>query len=88
MGARKMASPVSPLRAACGMALILLAIPLASCGFTPLYATPGVVSGLSAIDVEAPDGRIAYLMRERLDDAFARDRGVPAAYRLDRKSVV
>ena len=53
-----------------------------ACGFTPLYATPGVAPGLSAIDVEAPEGRTAYLLRERLDDAFARNRSMPAAFRL------
>ena len=53
------------------------------CGFTPLYATPGVSPGLAAIDVEAPEGRTAYLLRERLDDALARNRSTPAAFRLD-----
>jgi LPS-assembly lipoprotein len=54
-----------------------------ACGFTPLYATPGVSPGLAAIDVEAPEGRTAYLLRERLDDALARNRSMPAAFRLD-----
>jgi LPS-assembly lipoprotein len=57
-------------------------LPLAGCGFTPLYATPGVSSGLSTISVEAPDGRTAYLLRERLDDALGRQPNVPPAYRL------
>ena len=55
---------------------------LGGCGFTPLYATPGVSSGLSAISVEAPDGRTAYLLRERLDDSLGRNRSIPPAYRL------
>jgi LPS-assembly lipoprotein len=64
--------------------LAAFALPvLGGCGFTPLYGTPGVSPGLSAIEVQAPDGRTAYLLRERLDDAFARNRGAPAAYRLD-----
>jgi LPS-assembly lipoprotein len=55
---------------------------LISCGFTPLYATPGISSGLSAVSVEAPDGRTAYLLRERLDDSLGRDRRVQPEYRL------
>jgi LPS-assembly lipoprotein len=61
---------------------VLAALSLAGCGFTPLYATPGVSPGLAAIDIEAPDGRTAYLLRERLDDALGRNRGVPPTYKL------
>ncbi len=32
--------------------------------------------------VEAPDGRTAYLLRERLDDSLGRDRRIQPAYRL------
>jgi LPS-assembly lipoprotein len=65
-------------------ALVLLAAAaLGGCGFTPLYATPGVSSGLSSIKVNVPHGRTAFLLGEDLDDAFARDRDQPAAYRLD-----
>lgn len=59
-----------------------LAFSLSGCGFSPLYAERGVVSGLSAIEVEAPQTRTGYLLREELDDAFARDRSRPAEYRL------
>ena len=55
---------------------------LGGCGFTPLYASPGVVPGLSAIEVNAPQGRIAYLIREDLDDVLARDKTQPPAWRL------
>lgn len=55
---------------------------LAACGFTPLYASPGVVPGMSAIGVEVEHGRTAYLLREDLDDAFGRDARKPRAYRL------
>lgn len=68
---------------------LALAASLSGCGFTPLYATGGVSGGLSVIDivtpsgdVEAPDGRAAYLLREQLNDALARDMAEPAAYRL------
>jgi LPS-assembly lipoprotein len=56
---------------------------LSGCGFTPLYAQQGVVSGLAAIDVVAPEGRTGFLIRESLDDAFAKNRGAPAAYRMN-----
>lgn len=56
---------------------------LGGCGFTPLYATPGVSSGLATIDVNAPRGRLGYLLREDLDDALGRDKSAPPAYRLE-----
>lgn len=63
--------------------VILGALVLGACGFTPLYAVPGVSPGLSAIQVHAPQGRTAFLLAEDLDDAFARDRAVTPVYRLD-----
>lgn len=60
-----------------------LAPMLGGCGFTPLYASPTVASGLPAIQVVAPQGRVAYLLREDLDDALAHDKSAPAAWRLD-----
>lgn len=63
-------------------ALALVALSMTACGFTPLYATPGVSPGLAAIETIAPTGRAGYLLREQLDDVLARDPGVPAAYRL------
>jgi LPS-assembly lipoprotein len=62
--------------------LAAAAMLLSGCGFTPLYAQRGVVPGLAAIEVEAPQTRTGYLLREELDDAFGRDRSQPAAYRL------
>ena len=64
------------------IAVMLAAGSVAGCGFTPLYATPGVSPGLSSIEVIAPEGRVAYLLREDLDDALARDKGAPPAWRL------
>src|SRR6185436_11246578 len=61
----------------------LAAMALAGCGFTPLYATPGVSPGLSSIEVAAPKGRVGYLLREELDDALARDKAVAPNWRLD-----
>src|SRR5260370_42027424 len=64
------------LAAACG------SLALAGCGFTPLYAQPGVVSNLAAIDVMAPQGRTGFLLGQHLNDAFARNRGGPAKYAM------
>lgn len=61
----------------------VLAVGLAGCGFTPLYATPGVSPGLSAITVVVPEGRIGYLLREDLDDALAHDKAAAPQWRLD-----
>ena len=56
---------------------------LCGCGFTPLYATRGLSAGLSAIDVVAPQGRVAFFMRRDLDDALGRDRAATPQWRLD-----
>jgi LPS-assembly lipoprotein len=56
---------------------------LSGCGFTPLYAQTGVVSNLAAIDVVAPEGRTGFLIRQSLDDAFAKNRSAPATYRMN-----
>jgi LPS-assembly lipoprotein len=63
-------------------ALALASFALGGCGFTPLYATPGLSQGLSSIDVVAPDGRVAYLLREALDDDLARDKDATPGWRL------
>lgn len=55
---------------------------LQGCGFTPLYATPGASEGLSAIQVEVPDGRVPFLLRQELDDDLAHDRASRPKYRL------
>lgn len=62
--------------------MVCLPLALAGCGFTPLYAAPGVVSNLASIDVIAPQGRTGFLLRQHLDDAFARNRSGPAAYAM------
>ncbi len=57
------------------------------CGFTPLYATPGVSRGLSAVTIFAPEGRVAFLLREDLDDALAHDKSAAPQWRLDLTAV-
>lgn len=63
-------------------ALAGVALSTAACGFTPLYATPGVTPGLASIRTVAPDGRAGFLLREQLDDAFAHKGGAAPAYNL------
>jgi LPS-assembly lipoprotein len=60
----------------------VMALGLSGCGFTPLYGPQTVTKGLSAIEVVAPPGRAGYLLREKLDDAFARDVNVLPSHRL------
>ena len=64
------------------VAALTVTLALGGCGFTPLYAVPGVSPGLSSIEVKAPHGRTAFLIGEQLDDAFARDRSAPPVYQL------
>lgn len=59
------------------------ALVLCGCGLQPLYGDSGTTTALSHIQVEASGGRTAFLLREKLDDQLARDRGDPALYRLD-----
>jgi LPS-assembly lipoprotein len=56
---------------------------ISGCGFTPLYASPGVTKGLANIDVISPSGRVGFLLRQSLDDDLGHDKGAPAAYRLE-----
>jgi LPS-assembly lipoprotein len=75
-----MKSSMRPLLIAAVLAL--LAPALGGCGFTPLYAAPGVSPNLSSIEVARPDGRTGFLMGQFLDDDFAKDRSQAPAYRL------
>jgi LPS-assembly lipoprotein len=60
------------------------ALGLAGCGFQPLYAQKGVISGLAGVDVIAPQGRAGYLMREHLDDALGAGHGAGSpTYRMN-----
>lgn len=66
-------------------ALVLTAaLGLGGCaGFQPLYAQPEVVKNLAAIQVNAPAGRTGYLIRQHLDDTFAKDHEAKTAYTMD-----
>jgi LPS-assembly lipoprotein len=74
-------------------ALALLATPLAGCGFEPLYATPGMVPSLSAVDVvvdkvrdprnvDALQNRIHFLLGEQLNDELGHKANSPVRYQL------
>jgi LPS-assembly lipoprotein len=56
---------------------------LAGCGFTPLYATPGVTPNLSAIEVITPQGRTGHLLAEDLTDELGLNRAETVRYRLN-----
>ena len=71
-----MARPISALAAA------LMLVGLCGCGFTPLYATPGVSSGLGAVEVVTPEGRTGHLLGETLKDDLASGRTETPRYRL------
>jgi LPS-assembly lipoprotein len=68
--------------AAVAACLALTSVGLGGCGFTPLYAAPGVTSKLASIEVLAPEGRTGFLLHQHLEDAFATHRGAPAAYAM------
>ena len=64
--------------------LIAATLALGGCaGFQPLYARPEVMKGLTSIAVRAPGGRTGYLMRQHLDDAFAKNHDAAPSYTMD-----
>lgn len=70
----------TPLRL---LAVAVCAAPLAGCGFTPLYATPGITGGLAGVEVDPPaHSRTGYLLRQQLDEQLGRDVSVAPTYRL------
>jgi LPS-assembly lipoprotein len=78
MAARSM---LKGIVAACVLGLAAPA--LAGCaGFTPVYARPATVAGMSRIKVETPNTRTGFLLRQDLQDVLAWDRNAPPAYRL------
>jgi LPS-assembly lipoprotein len=67
--------------AALGLAAALPA--LSACGFTPLYAQPGVTPAMAAIRVVTPDGRTGHLISEDLQDDLAVGQKRDALYQLN-----
>lgn len=75
-------TPRPPSLAVAAAALALAG--LGGCGFTPLYATPGMNGGLSHIEVVAPpQDRVGFLLSEHLNDDFGHEVGAPPRYRLE-----
>jgi LPS-assembly lipoprotein len=66
-----------------GAAAVVGLAALGGCGFTPLYARPGVAGGITHIEVIAPKGREGYLLRQNLDDDFGHAQGEAPVYRLE-----
>jgi LPS-assembly lipoprotein len=65
------------------LAALAAGVALAGCaGFQPLYAQGEVVRNLAAIRVDAPEGRTGYLLRQHLDDAFAKDHSAAPRYAM------
>ena len=65
------------------VALTLATAPLGGCGFTPLYATPGVTGGLAGIAVDPPaHSRTGFLLSQKLDDELGRRKGQEPTYRI------
>lgn len=81
-GART-AGRIGTLVAAGALTLAGLALlGLGGCGFTPLYATPGVTSGLNGVEVVMPQGRTGHLLGENLRDDLASGPAEAPRYRL------
>lgn len=68
-----------------GIVLAVMAVtPLAGCGFTPLYASPGgAVTPLRSIELVTPESRTGFLLRQHLDDALGRRQGEAPRYRME-----
>ncbi|HEX8232469.1 MAG TPA: LPS assembly lipoprotein LptE [Caulobacteraceae bacterium] len=72
-----------PARALTAALLAATAIALSACGFTPLYATPGVTPNLASIEVVTPEGRTGHLLAEQLREELAVGAERAPAYRLN-----
>jgi len=69
-------------------ATVLTVLALSACGFTPLYATPGMTPALASIDIVAPvtdagvTSREGYFLKLKLNDELGHDADIPSRYRL------
>lgn len=63
--------------------LVVAALGLSGCGFTPLYGETGAGSSLSRIAVTTQDDRLGYRVREQLEDALGRDGSQAPLWRLE-----
>ena len=70
---------IRPVRIGAAFSALMM---VAACGFTPLYAEPGVSPTLSRISVSVPDTRTGFELRQALEDELAWDRGQTPLWRL------
>jgi len=76
---------LTPIRL--GLAALAMAT-LGGCGFTPLYATPGMTPAMASVDVVTPvndagvTSREGYFLRLKLNDQLGHDPDTPGRYRL------
>ena len=63
-------------------AALLAASALSGCGFTPMYAKPTVIAGLSSVDLETPQTRTGYFLEQDLRQNMDDDPSKPKAYIL------
>ena len=63
-------------------AALLAASALSGCGFTPEYAKPKVIAGLSSVDLETPQTRTGYFLEQDLRQNMDDDPSKPKAYIL------
>jgi LPS-assembly lipoprotein len=63
-------------------AVLLAASALSGCGFTPMYAKPSVIKGLSGIDLYTPQTRTGYFLQQDLRQSMEDDPSTPKAYTL------
>lgn len=71
---------IRPVRIGAAFSALMM---LAACGFTPLYAEPGVSPTLSRISVSVPDTRTGFQLRQALEDELGWDRGQASQWRLE-----
>jgi len=63
-------------------AVLWAASALAGCGFTPMYAKPGLGRTLSDIDLDAPQTRTGYFLGQDLRQTLDEDPSTPKTYTL------
>jgi LPS-assembly lipoprotein len=62
-------------------AMTIISLGLSGCGMTPVYGERSLTTSLSQIEVEAPDTRIGYFLRQQLITGFG-ETGSAKAYDL------
>ena len=63
-------------------AALLAASALSGCGFTPMYAKPGLGKTLSDVEINAPQTRTGYFLSQDLRQTLDEDPSTPKTYLL------